>query len=43
MSKEILVDGREKSVEYGKRDRPLGRSTGMLSEHATRKAKVHLE
>jgi len=36
-------DGRERSMECGKRDRPLGKSTGMLSEHATSKAKAHLE
>ena len=30
-------------MECGKRDRPLGKSTGKLSEHATRKATAHLE
>ena len=29
-----LLNGYLSSVECGKRDRPLGKATGMLSEHA---------
>jgi len=36
VSKELLVELRQKRKVYGsgKRDRPLGKSTGMLSMHA---------
>jgi len=34
MSKELLVKLGERSMKCGKSDRPLGRNTGMLSEHA---------